>query len=115
MFAVAIADAAARSASVLGDHGIQKSGDDLLFGPGQMGDGIELLFEPGGRATLAGQADGGLTGQYLVERQVEQLDHARKHGGTDADTSDLVVGQRLLGDAEGIGKLHLRQAAFLEL
>ncbi len=38
---------------MLGEHGSEQGRDGALFGLGQMGDGIELLFEARGRAALA--------------------------------------------------------------
>jgi hypothetical protein len=45
---------------VLGEHGSEHRRDGPLFCLGQPGDGIELLFEPGGRAALAGDTLAGV-------------------------------------------------------
>lgn len=95
----------------MGQHVIEHFGDELLFGAGQAGDGVELLFEAGGGTALAGQAHGGLAEKNLVERQIEQFGQAREQGRADADSPDLVMGEGLLGDAEGIGEGLLAGAA----
>src|SRR3546814_9323135 len=51
----------------------------FLAGLGQAGDGVELLLDPGGGTALAGEPDGGLAYQNLVERQVQNLGEAWKH------------------------------------
>jgi hypothetical protein len=44
---------------VLGEDGGEQRGNRALLGLGQAGDGIELLFKPGGRAALgAARRDG---------------------------------------------------------
>ena len=65
------------------DDGIEKLGDNLLLGLGQTGDSIELLFEMGSRAALAGQAHGGLPLEQLVERNVESIGEPGEQVGGD--------------------------------
>src|SRR3546814_11153031 len=98
---------------MLCDHCVEHLRQGFLAGLGQAGDGVELLLDPGGGTALAGEPDGGLAYQNLVERQVQNLGEAWKHRSADADAPDLVMGERLLRDAELVGELLLGQSALL--
>jgi len=98
--------------SCLRKHGVEHLRNKLLLGLGQLLDGCDLLLQPGhGFAFPAAEMDR-LTHQF-VKRQREQPCERGQHGRRQPRPPDLVVGQRLLRDAEGFGQLLLRESVSL--
>jgi hypothetical protein len=97
------------------DHCVEKSGDDALLALGELGDGIELLFEFG-HWPLACAARGGWRKArcFIVSNQgfdgnTERLGETGEHGDGNAALADFVEGKLRLRDTQRVGKLHLRQ------
>jgi len=84
---------------MLGDHGLQKPGDDLLLGAWQLGDGIELLLEardrPAPGATLHGGGGGGtiIFADQRLDGHAQQLGEPGEHGDGHAPLANLVGGE----------------------
>ena len=83
------------SAGVLRQHGVEHLRHDLLPGLGKLAEGIELLFEPGGRAaSCTGLERGwrGLAFNQCLDGHGEHAGKTGKHRHGNAATADLVEG-----------------------
>lgn len=93
-------------------HGIDHLHHEALLGLGQAGDAFELLLQLRCRPALAGASCGRHADQVLdgdAERACQQRQQRDRHPALPA----LVGGDGLLGDAQGLGQLHLGQSLAL--
>lgn len=103
------------SGAVLGEHRAEERRDDLLFRLGEPGDGVELLFEPGDRATPGASRGGGcvivraVVADQRLDRDAEGAAEPGQHRHRHAPLADLVESELGLGDTEPVGELGLRQ------
>lgn len=100
---------ALRSVLRLLQHRVEHLADELLLRLGQAMDLLQLLFELGGRPTLA-PGFGALRADERLHRGVQVLGELRQRLDRNPHGAAFVVGHGLLGDAQHLGQLHLGDA-----
>lgn len=102
-------------AGVLGQHAVEHLGNELLLGPGQARDRVELLFEARDRAVpCAARCSGGnlygfVVGDQRLNGDAQHFGKARGQGDGHPALGEFVEGELGLRDAQRFGELHLRQ------
>lgn len=100
---------------MLGKHGIKHIAHEFLAGLGQLGDGVELLFEAGDRPTPCAARRGGrdpgrvVVGDQRLDRDAQHLGETGEHGDGHAALAEFIEGELGLREAQRLGQLHLCQ------